>query len=124
MPGRHYETKPGPGPGFLLTVAGRYYDIPLQPGTCNVSLRIATNKIPLLTQPSFMENMRLNLSAPWDEVKELIKESNVELTDEDLEYSPGREEELLGRLEAKMGRSKQEIKALIESISYNRGIAG
>lgn len=71
-----------------------------------------------------MENMRLKLSAPWEEVKELMKESNVELTDEDLEYEPGREEELLSRLELKLGRSKHQIKALIESISHNRGIAG
>jgi uncharacterized protein YjbJ (UPF0337 family) len=71
-----------------------------------------------------MENLRLNLNAPWAEVKELIKEANFELTDEDLEYEPGREEELLGRLEGKLGKSKFQIKALIESISHNRGIAG
>jgi len=71
-----------------------------------------------------MENTRLNLSAPWDEVKELMKESNVELTDEDLEYEPGREDELLTRLEVKLGRSKDQIKALIESVSHNRGLAG
>ena len=71
-----------------------------------------------------MENTRLNLSAPWDEVKELMKESKVELTDEDLEYEPGREDELLTRLEVKLGRSKDQIKALIESVSHNRGLAG
>jgi uncharacterized protein YjbJ (UPF0337 family) len=71
-----------------------------------------------------MENLRLNLSAPWNEVKELIKESNVELTDEDLQYEPGREDELLERLGAKLGRNKQQVKALIESISHNRGLAG
>ena len=68
--------------------------------------------------------MRLNLSAPWAEVRELVKEANIDLTDDDLQYEPGREEELLERLEVKLGRDKHQIKALIESISYNRGIAG
>ena len=72
----------------------------------------------------YMENMRLKLNAPWEEVRELIKEANFELTDEDLDYVPGREEELLSRLETKLGKDKHQIKALIESISYNRGLAG
>jgi hypothetical protein len=71
-----------------------------------------------------MQNLRFNLHAPWSEVRELMKESNVELTDEDLDYEPGKEEELLGRLESKLGKNKMQIKALIESISSNKGIAG
>ena len=65
----------------------------------------------------------LKLSQPWDEVKEKIKESNIELTDEDLEYVPGKEDELLDRLSKKLNRSPEEIKAWIESVSFNRGIA-
>jgi hypothetical protein len=65
-----------------------------------------------------------NLAASWDEVKELLKEINIHLTDEDLKYEPGREDELLERLQGKIHGSKSEIKALIESISYNEGKAG
>ena len=71
-----------------------------------------------------MENLRLNLHAPWAEVRELIKESNMDLTDEDLDYEPGRDQELLERLGSKLGKDKMQVKALIESISSNRGIAG
>jgi uncharacterized protein YjbJ (UPF0337 family) len=71
-----------------------------------------------------MEQTQLRLHAPWEEVREQIKENNIELTDADLEYQPGREEELLERLQEKLGKSKQQIKDLIESISYNRGKAG
>ena len=71
-----------------------------------------------------MEKFQLNLDAPWSEVKELIKEVKVELTDEDLELEEGKEDELLERLKKKLGKSKLEIKGWIESISYNRGIAG
>ena len=59
----------------------------------------------------------------WNEVKEKIKESNVNLTDEDLNYLPGEEEKLLERLSKKMNRSPVEIKAWIESISSNKGKA-
>ena len=48
----------------------------------------------------------LNLQAPWEEVKEKLKEADVELTDQDLEYTPGKEDELLTRLQKKLGKSK------------------
>ena len=76
------------------------------------------------SQPLYMEKLRLNLHAPWSEVRELLKEANIELTDEDLNYEPGREDELLTRLESKLGKSKSQVKAYIESVSSNRGIAG
>lgn len=59
----------------------------------------------------------------WNEVKEKIKESNINLTDDDLNYLPGEEEKLLERLSKKMNRSTVEIKAWIESISSNKGKA-
>ena len=70
-----------------------------------------------------MEAYQLKLQKPWDRVKETLKEINVDLTDEDLAYQPGQEEQLLERLEKKMKKSKDEIKALIESVSANKGKA-
>jgi hypothetical protein len=66
----------------------------------------------------------LELHAPWDHVKEKIKENNIELTDEDLELKPGREDELIQRLASKMRREPSAIKAWIESLSANKGKAG
>ena len=70
-----------------------------------------------------MADYQLKLQKPWDEVKEDLKETNIELTDEDLDYQPGKEEQLLERLEKKMKLSKERVKELIESISYNEGKA-
>jgi hypothetical protein len=70
-----------------------------------------------------MDNYQLNLEAPWKEVKEKLKEVEMELTDADLEYQPGKEKELLERLSKKMKRDVPAIKAWIESVSYNNGIA-
>jgi uncharacterized protein YjbJ (UPF0337 family) len=66
---------------------------------------------------------KLKLEAPWEEVREQIKENNIELTDDDLVYEPGKDDELLNRLSQKMNRSPQQVKALIESISSNKGRA-
>jgi len=71
-----------------------------------------------------MENISFMLHAPWEEVKELLKENDITLTDEDLNYEPGKEDELLQRLHKKMNKSPEEIKAYIESVSSNSGMAG
>jgi len=68
--------------------------------------------------------MQLKLESSWEEVKEKMKENNISLTDEDLEYKPGQENELLERLAQKMNRTKEQIRMLIESISFNTGLAG
>ena len=70
-----------------------------------------------------MEKTKLALHTSWEEVKEKIKERNIGLTDEDLDYEPGQEDALLERLAAKMNRSKEDVKRFIESISYNQDMA-
>lgn len=67
-----------------------------------------------------MSNAKLNLENPWSEVKEKIKEVNYDLTDDDLAYEPGKEDELLNRLSKKMNKSTEEVKGWIESISHTR----
>jgi hypothetical protein len=67
--------------------------------------------------------VQLKLEAPWAEVKEKLKEINLSLTDDDLEYSPGKETTLLERLSNKTGMTTDEVKAWIESVSFNKGKA-
>ncbi len=66
----------------------------------------------------------LKLGAPWDEVKEKLKENDLTLSDEDLDYAPGREQELLERLSRKSNKTPEEIKEYIESIAANAAKAG
>ncbi len=66
----------------------------------------------------------LNLKSSWQEVKERLKENDAELSDEDLEYQTGKEDELFKRLQGKMKKSIPEIKEYIESISANKPQAG
>ena len=71
-----------------------------------------------------MNPISLKLQASWEEVKERMKENDINLTDEDLEYIPGKEEELIQRLEKIMNRSRDQVIAYIESISSNEHLAG
>jgi uncharacterized protein YjbJ (UPF0337 family) len=65
----------------------------------------------------------LKLEEPWDEVKEKMKEVNTSLTDEDLFYEEGKEDELLNRLSKKLKKSPEDVKGLIESVSFTKGKA-
>lgn len=67
---------------------------------------------------------KLNISIPWDEVKEKLLEAEPYLTDADLAYEQGKEDELLERLGKKMGRTNDQIKAWIESVAFTDGLAG
>jgi len=70
-----------------------------------------------------MREYELKLEAPWDEVKDMLQEINIDLTDEDLHYEKGKEKELLERLSRKLNKSIPETKAWIESVSHNKGLA-
>ena len=74
--------------------------------------------------PNMKNQPVLRLKIPWEVVKERMKENDINLTDKDLEYIPGKEEELILRLEKIMNRSHDEIVAYIESISSNEDLAG
>ncbi len=52
---------------------------------------------------------RLELKGRWHELKGKIKQAHGDLTDDDLRYEEGREEELYGRLQNKLGKTRDEV---------------
>lgn len=52
----------------------------------------------------------------WNTIKGKIKQKYGQVTDDDLAYTEGKEDELLGRLQKKIGKSKSEIKEWIDSL--------
>ena len=58
----------------------------------------------------------LNLKGNWNEVKGKLKQKYGELTDDDLVFSEGKEDELLGRLQKRLGKSKEELRKSIEEL--------
>ncbi len=58
----------------------------------------------------------LTLKGTWNEAKGKLKQKYSELTDDDLAFSEGKEDELLGRLQQKLGKTKDEIKKEIAEL--------
>ncbi|MEQ8625600.1 MAG: CsbD family protein [Vicingaceae bacterium] len=52
----------------------------------------------------------------WNQIKGSLKEQYGELTDDDLTYTQGQEEQILGKIQEKTGKTKDEIKSFIDSI--------
>jgi uncharacterized protein YjbJ (UPF0337 family) len=58
---------------------------------------------------------KLQFKGEWHELKGKLRQKFAELTDNDVDYAEGQEEELLGHLQQKLGKSQQEIAELINS---------
>lgn len=56
------------------------------------------------------------LKGKWNQVKGKLKEQYAELTDDDLAYEEGKEDQLLGRILEKTGKTKQEVKDFIDKL--------
>ncbi len=63
-----------------------------------------------------METWKLKLKGTWNEVKGKMKQKYADLTDDDLLFEEGKDDELLGRIQKKIGKSKEEVKDWIESL--------
>jgi uncharacterized protein YjbJ (UPF0337 family) len=50
----------------------------------------------------------------WNQVKGKLKQKYADVTDDDLEYAEGKSDELLGRLQEKTGKTKEQLKAEID----------
>ena len=53
---------------------------------------------------------KLEIKGSWNEAKGKLKQKYAELTDDDLTFAEGKDDELLGRLQKKPGRTKEEIR--------------
>jgi uncharacterized protein YjbJ (UPF0337 family) len=58
----------------------------------------------------------LNIKGTWKEVAGKLKQKYANLTDDDLLFEEGKEEELLGKLQNILGKSKEEIRKLVEKL--------
>nr|WP_236018724.1 CsbD family protein [Hymenobacter sp. BT559] len=59
----------------------------------------------------------LNIKGNWDEIKGKLKQQYAQLTDEDLTYTEGKGDELLGRLQDKLGKGKSEVTKIINDLT-------
>jgi len=59
---------------------------------------------------------KLKITGNWNELKTKLKEKYPNLTDEDLVYSAGKEDELVMRLAKKLSKTQEEINNSIEDL--------
>ncbi|WP_162417245.1 CsbD family protein [Cyclobacterium roseum] len=55
----------------------------------------------------------LKLKGNWNELKGKLKAKYGELTDDDLAYAEGQEDQLVGKLQQKTGVAKEELKEML-----------
>ena len=60
--------------------------------------------------------MNLQMKGNWNEIKGKLKQKYGQLTDDDLAFADGKEDELLGRLQKRLSRTKDELRAEIEDM--------
>jgi uncharacterized protein YjbJ (UPF0337 family) len=56
------------------------------------------------------------LKGNWNEIAGKLKQQYANLTDDDLLFKEGKEEEVLGRLQQKLGKTKEELRKIISKI--------
>jgi uncharacterized protein YjbJ (UPF0337 family) len=59
---------------------------------------------------------KLQIKGTWLEIKGKLKQKYAMLTDDDLAFMEGKEEEMLGRLQKRLGRTKDQIRKEIAAL--------
>ncbi|MBO9562214.1 MAG: CsbD family protein [Niastella sp.] len=59
---------------------------------------------------------KLELKGTWNVLKGKVKQAYGDLTDDDLKYEEGKDDELLGRLQKKTGKGKDELVKWLKSL--------
>ncbi len=56
------------------------------------------------------------LKGNWKEQKGKLKQKFATLTDDDLMFAEGKKDEMMGKLEIKLGKSKEELHKILEEL--------
>lgn len=59
---------------------------------------------------------KLQIKGTWNEVKGKLKQKYSELTDDDLLFVEGKEDELYGRMQIRLGKTRSEIRSMLEDL--------
>jgi uncharacterized protein YjbJ (UPF0337 family) len=56
----------------------------------------------------------LQLKGNWNIIKGKLKQKYAHLTDDDLQYIEGKEDELVGRIQKRTGKTKEEVEEALD----------
>lgn len=63
-----------------------------------------------------MDDWKLKLKGTWNETKGKMKQAYADLTDDDLKYEEGKDDEFVGKLQQKLGKTKEDVIKWIQSL--------
>lgn len=59
---------------------------------------------------------KLKFQGSWNEVKGRLKQRYAQLTDDDLLFEEGKDDEVLGRIQSRLGETKERIREIIADL--------
>ncbi|MCX2492738.1 CsbD family protein [Pedobacter sp. PF22-3] len=59
---------------------------------------------------------KLELKGAWNELKGKVKQAYADLTEDDLKYEEGKDDELYGKLQQKTGKTREQIVDWLKSL--------
>jgi len=62
---------------------------------------------------------KLEIKGDWNVIKGMLKQKWAKLTDDDLQYAEGKQEELLGRIQKVTGETREAIQNAIKEASLS-----
>jgi uncharacterized protein YjbJ (UPF0337 family) len=79
----------------------------------------------LLTEKAIMNTpskseAKLNFKGNWNEVKGKLKKAYGDLTEDDLTYTEGQEDELVGKIQKRIGSTMGDVRNLLNKYSSDR----
>lgn len=72
-------------------------------------MRKITSNESVMTNPT-------EIKGNWNELKGKLKQQFAQLTDDDLMFEEGKKDELYGKLQIKLGKTKEEMHKIIEML--------
>ncbi len=59
---------------------------------------------------------KLKFQGSWNEVKGKLKQRYAQLTDDDLLFEEGKDDEILGRIQSRLGETKERVRDIIADL--------
>ncbi len=59
---------------------------------------------------------KMEIKGNWNELKGKVKQAHGHLTDDDLEWEDGKDDEFFGRMQKKIGKTKDEFVSWVKSL--------
>ena len=81
--------------------------MPFYPDLCIVKIN---------SQTKLYKMNKTEVKGTWNEQKGKLKQKFAQLTDNDLLFEEGKKEEMMGRLQITLGKSKEELLAIISAL--------